>query len=126
MAGYGAQLLVGARGTDCERRACCKRLLTSSGTARDVTFTGVCDGMRFASPLPRRIFTTQGARIKHYVDAARGQVDVEIAARRLTREGLDTPPTNDVSGVRRLATCSRACASVTSPMRECDEPVRAE
>ena len=45
------------------------------------------NGMCMALPLPRRILTTQGARIKHCVDAARGQMDVEIAARRPTRCG---------------------------------------
>ena len=48
--------------------------------------------MCIALPLPRRILTTQGARIKHYVDAARGHMDVEIAACRPTRRGNASMP----------------------------------
>ena len=83
--------------------------------ALTVTFTGVCDRMCGASP-PSRIFTTANQTICAQVDAARGQMRGDIAARRPTRRGyvsLTLQPTTWRG--RRPATSSRACASATSP-----------
>ena len=52
----------------------------------------------------------RGRESSNYVDAARGQMDVEIAARRPPRHS-----TYDGAGGRRPATRSRACATATSP-----------
>jgi hypothetical protein len=125
MAGHGARLLVGAPGTHRERRACRVRHLTQSGTARDGTFTGVCEWNVWRCPCQDVLSPPGGANQALCRRCARPNGRRKCHAPPNTpRDCLDNPPAYNVAGSRRPATRSRACASAASSCAPNESQVR--
>jgi hypothetical protein len=107
-------------------KGACIRHLTESGTARDGTFTGVCEWNVYGVALAKTYSHHAGGAnqaLCRRCARPNGRRNCRAPPNTL-RECLDNPSAYNVAGGRRPATRSRACASATSPCAPNESQVR--